>query len=53
MKFKGILENILTEASKKDILINKMGVNEYNAEALSNTTGPLSIFFAYKIFVTN
>lgn len=49
MKFKGILENILTEASKKDILINKMGVNEYNAEALSNTTGPLSIFFAYKI----
>lgn len=49
MKFKGILENILTEASKKDILINKMGVNEYNAEALSSTTGPLSIFFAYKI----
>lgn len=49
MKFRNLLENILTEASKKDILIKKMGVNEYNAEALSNTAGPLTVFFAYKI----
>ena len=49
MKFRGILESILTEASKKDILINKLGVNEYNAEALAEVAGPLSVFFAYKI----
>lgn len=49
MKFRNLLENILTEASKKDTLIKKMGVNEYNAEALSNTAGPLAVFFAYKI----
>ncbi len=49
MKFRNLLENILTEASKKDTLINKLGVDEYNAEALSKIAGPLSIFFAYKI----
>jgi hypothetical protein len=49
MKFKNILETILVEESKKDILINKLGVNEYNAEALSKIVGPLSVFFAYKI----
>lgn len=49
MKFKSLLENILTEASKKDILINKLGVKDDQAEALSKIAGPLSIFFAYKI----
>lgn len=49
MKFRNIVENILTEASKKDILINKLGVNEYNANALAEVAGPLAIFFAYKI----
>jgi hypothetical protein len=49
MKFKSLLENILTEASKKDILINKLGVKDDQAEALSRIAGPLSIFFAYKI----
>jgi len=49
MKFKNIVENILIEASKTDTLIKKLGVNEYNAEALAKITGPLSIFFAYKI----
>ncbi len=49
MKFRNLLETILLEASKKDVLINKLGVNEYNAEALSKIVGPLSVFFAYKI----
>jgi hypothetical protein len=49
MKFKNIVQNLLTEASKKDMLINKLGVNEYNAEALVKIVGPLAIFFAYKI----
>jgi len=49
MKFKSLLENILTEASKRDILINKLGVKDDQAEALSRIAGPLSIFFAYKI----
>jgi hypothetical protein len=49
MKFKNIIETLLVEASKKDILINKMGVNEYNANALSEVAGPLSVFFTYKI----
>lgn len=49
MKFKNILGILLSEASKKDVLIKKLGVNDYNAEALSQVAGPLSIFFAYKI----
>jgi len=49
MKFKNILESILTEASKKDILIKKLGIKESEANILSNITGPLAVFFAYKI----
>ena len=49
MKFKSLLENILTEASKRDVLINKLGVKEVEADALSKVAGPLSVFFAYKI----
>lgn len=47
--FKNLLGDLLLEASKKDVLIKKLGVNEYNAEALSEIAGPLSVFFAYKI----
>lgn len=49
MKFRSIVGDLLTEASKKDVLINKLGVNEYNANALAEVAGPLAIFFAYKI----
>ena len=49
MKFKDIVETLLTEASKTDILINKLGVNEYNAEALGKIAGPLTIMLANKI----
>lgn len=49
MKLRETLKSVLTEAIKKDILIQKLGVNEYNAEALSKIAGSLSIFFANKI----
>jgi len=49
MKFKTLLETILIEASKRDVLINKLGVKESEADVLSKITGPLSVFFAYKI----
>ncbi len=40
---------LLIEASKKDILIQKIGLNERNAEFFSNLCGPLSVFIANKI----
>jgi hypothetical protein len=49
MKFKNLISSLLTEASKKDILTNKLGVKDDQAEILSRIAGPLSIFFAYKI----
>lgn len=49
MKFKSLVENILIEASKRDILISKLGVKEDQADVLSKVAGPLSVFFAYKI----
>lgn len=49
MKFRNLIENILTEASKKDILIKKLGIKESEANILSSITGPLAVFFAYKI----
>ena len=49
MNFRSILENILLEASKLDILIDKMGVNQYNAESLAKIAGPLTIWLANKI----
>jgi len=49
MKFQNILEQLLLEVSKKDILINKLGFNEENAEIISNVCGSLSVFFANKL----
>jgi hypothetical protein len=49
MKFKNLINTLLVEASKKDILTNKLGVKDVEAEALSKVAGPLSVFFAYKI----
>jgi hypothetical protein len=49
VNFKNILESVLLEASKVDVLINKFGVNSYNAEALAEIAGPLTIFLANKI----
>lgn len=42
-------ESIITEASKKDILINKVGLNEDNANYLVSTCGSLAVWMANKI----
>jgi len=49
MKFNNLLFDLILEASKKDILIQKIGLNERNAEFLSNLCGPLSVFIANKM----
>ena len=48
MKFRNILENILVEASKKDILVNKIGINERLALEFTEICGPLSIILFNK-----
>ena len=49
MKFNNLLYDLILEASKKDILIQKLGLNERNAEFLSSLCGPLSVFIANKM----
>ncbi len=50
-KIKNIMgiSDLLTEASKKDILINKIGLDKDNAEYLDRVCGPLSVIIANKI----
>lgn len=52
VNFKNILESFLFESRSKDKLTQKLiklGVNEYNAEALAESAGALTIFLAFKI----
>ena len=49
MKFSFLVEQLLVEASKKDILINKLGLSEDRAEFLSKLCGPLSVWIANKL----
>lgn len=42
-------ENLITEVSKKKILIDKVGLTPHNAELLERVAGPLSVFIANKI----
>ena len=42
-------ESIITEASKKDILINKIGINEDNANYLVSVCGSLAVWMANKV----
>lgn len=49
MKFNNLIYDLILEASKKDVLTQKLGLNERNAEFLSNLCGPLSVFIANKI----
>jgi hypothetical protein len=48
MNIRLLLEELLIEADKKDVLINKLGFSETNANVLSATCGPLAVFFANK-----
>ena len=49
MKFNNLIYDLILEASKKDILIDKIGLSEKNAEFLSGLCGPLSVFMANKL----
>ena len=41
-------QRLLLEASKKKILMDKLGLNEENAEILDELAGPLSVWMANK-----
>ena len=49
MKFKNLIYDLILEANKKDILIQKIGLNERNAELIYNLCGPLSVFITNKM----
>ena len=42
-------QNIIVEASKKDVLINKLGFSKENAETLANAAGPFSVWLGNKL----
>ena len=46
---KSLNEGLILEASKKDILINKVGLSEKNADLLDKLCGPLSVWMGNKI----
>jgi len=49
MKLIESIKQIITEASKKKILMDKIGFNEENAEILDTLCGPLSVWMAKKM----
>ena len=49
MKFNSLIYDLIVEASKKDVLIEKLGLNEKNADFLTSLCGPLSVFMANKL----
>jgi len=49
MKLIESIKQIISEASKKKILIDKIGFNEDNAELLDRLCGPLSVWMAKKM----
>jgi hypothetical protein len=49
MKIIGLIESMILEASKKDVLINKLGFSEDNAELLSSIAGPVSVWLGNKL----
>ena len=42
-------QNIIVEASKKEILIDKLGFSNENAEVLANAAGPFSVWLGNKL----
>lgn len=49
MKIIGLVESMILEASKKDVLINKLGFSNDNAETLTDLAGPLSVWLGNKL----
>jgi len=42
-------QNIIVEASKKDVLVNKLGFSKDNAETLANAAGPFAVWLGNKL----
>jgi hypothetical protein len=49
MKIISLIEELIVEASKKDVLIQKLGFSEDNADSLSRLAGPLSVWLGNKL----
>lgn len=49
MKIISLIENIIIEASKKDILVQKLGLSNDNAEVLSELSGFASVWLGNKL----
>lgn len=49
MKLIESIKQVITEASKKKILTDKLGFNDENAEILDKLCGPLSVWMAKKL----
>jgi hypothetical protein len=49
MKIINLIEELIVEASKKDVLIQKLGFSEDNADSLSRLAGPLSVWLGNKL----
>lgn len=49
MKLLESIKQVITEASKKKILMDKIGFNEHNADILDRLCGPLSVWMAKKL----
>jgi hypothetical protein len=52
MKLIESIKQVISEASKKQILMDKIGFNEDNANLLDTICGPLSVWMANKIVYT-
>lgn len=50
MKLTNLVEEVLLEANKKDILVNKIGFNEEDADLLEKLTGKLSVWLGKRIY---
>ena len=49
MKIINLVEELVLEVNRKNVLVNKFGLSPENAETLEQLTGPLSIILGNKI----
>lgn len=49
MKTINLIEQLILEANRKDILVNKLGLSQDNADQIEELGGPLSIILANKL----
>ena len=49
MKAINLIEELIIEANRKDILVNKLGLSQDNADQIEELAGPLSVILANKL----